>query len=327
MNRRDFITLLGGATFPWPLVARAQQPPMPIVGFLHSGSPEPMAHILTGFRLGLRDTGYVEGQNVAVEYRWARGHYDQLPALAAVLVKQGVSVIAAGGGEVTAQAVKMETSTIPVVFALASDPVKAGLAESLNRPGGNFTGVISLTSDVETKKFGLLRETVPHTAVIAMLINPNYPPDELAAMEVQTAAHSLLQRLVVLRASSEQDIESVFATLVEQQVGALLVAGDPFFNSHRELLVALAARHALPAIYEFREYALAGGLMSYGIDLPDNYRQMGNYVGRILKDVKPAELPIMQAAKFEFVINLKTAKDLGLTIPSGVLAIADEVIE
>jgi putative ABC transport system substrate-binding protein len=324
-KRREFITLLGGAAS-WPLAARAQQP-MPLIGFLHSASPEPVTHILAGFHHGLGDTGYVEGRNLAIEYRWARGRYDQLSALAADLLQRRVAVIVAGGGEHTARAAKMATSTVPVVFTSASDPVRAGLVASLNRPGGNLTGTVSFTSVVETKKFGLLREMVPDAAATAMLINPTFPPAEPDAKEVQAAAQTLGHRLFVLRASNEQEIDTAFATLVEQRAGALLVAGDPFFNSRREQLVALAARHSLPGIYEFREYVVAGGLMSYGISLPDNYRQMGIYVGRILQGAKPAELPIMQPTKFVLAINLRTAKTLSLSVPPSLLAIADEVIE
>ena len=327
MRRREFIAMLGGAAVAWPLVALAQQPAMPVIGFLHIASPEPLSHILLGFRQGLSETGYVEGQNVAIDYRWARGQYDLLPALAAELVKQRVAVIVAGGGEMTAAAVKAATSTIPTIFTSAGDPTKVGLVESLNRPGGNLTGIVTFTSVVETKKLGLLRELISPSTVIAMLINPEFPTAEADAKEVEAAARTLGHTVLVLRASTDQELEVAFATMVEGRLGALLVAGAPFFNARRERLVTLANQHALPAIYEYREYVTAGGLMSYGISLPDNYRQMGIYVGQVLKGTKPAELPILQPTKFILVVNLKTANALGLTVPPGVLAIADEVIE
>jgi putative tryptophan/tyrosine transport system substrate-binding protein len=325
MRRREFITLLAVAG--WPLAARAQQPAMPVIGFLHSGSPEQVAHILAGFHRGLGETGYFVGGNLAIEYLWARGRYDQLPLLAADLVQRGCSVIVAAGGEHTARAAKAATSTIPVVFTVAGDPVNAGLVASLNKPAGNLTGTVSFTSVVETKKFGLLREMVPHAAAIAMLINPNFPPAEPDAKDVHVAAQSLGHQLIIVRASNEQEIDAAFARIGEMQANALLVAGDPFFNSRREQIVGLAGHRSLPGIYEFREYVVAGGLMSYGISLPDNYRQMGIYVGRILKGAKVFELPIMQPTRFEFAINLKAATSLGLIVPPSLLALADEVIE
>jgi putative ABC transport system substrate-binding protein len=325
IGRREFMALVGGAAA-WPLAARAQQA-MPVIGFLHSGSPEQVAHILAGFHRGLGETGYFAGGNLAIEYLWARGRYDQLPLLAADLVQRGCSVIVAAGGEHTARAAKAATSTIPVVFTAAGDPVKAGLVASLNKPAGNLTGTVSFTSVVETKKFGLLREMVPHAAAIAMLINPNFPPAEPDAKDVHAAAQSLGHQLIIVRASNEQEIDAAFARIGETQANALLVAGDPFFNSRREQIVALAGHRSLPGIYEFREYVAAGGLMSYGISLPDNYRQMGIYVGRILKGPKASELPIMQPTRFELAINLKASTALGLTVPPSLLALADEVIE
>jgi putative ABC transport system substrate-binding protein len=327
MRRRNFITLLGGAAAAWPLALRAQQSAMPVIGFLHSASPERLQQIVTGFRQGLNEVGYIEGQNVAIVYSWARGQYDRLPALAAEVVQRKVDVIIAGGGEVTARAVKGATSTIPVVFTAAGDPVGAGLVASLSRPGGNLTGLISFTSVVETKKLGLLHDLVPQGTTIAMLINPKFPTAEPDAKEVEAAARILGRKLIVVRASSEQEFEAAFVLLLQEGAGALLVAGDPFFYSQRDQLVALAARHAIPAVYEFRDYVAAGGLMSYGINLPDNYRQMGIYAGKILKGAKPAELPVVQPTKFTFVINLKTAKALGLEVPDKLLALADEVIE
>jgi putative ABC transport system substrate-binding protein len=327
VKRRQFITLLGGAAVAWPLAARAQQQAVPVVGFLHPSSPEPFGHIVNGFRRGLNDTGFVEGQNVAIEYRWARGEYDRLPALAAELVQRRVRVILAGGGEVGALAVKAATSTIPILIITSSDPVKSGLIASFNRPGGNITGLMTATSILEAKKFGLLCEMVPNARVVAMIVNPDYPPHDADAVEVQSAAQSIGRQLLVLKANSPQAIDMAFATLVEQRAGALLVGGDPFLVGRSQQLVALAMRHAIPAIYDFRESVVAGGLMSYGSNLPNNYRQLGVYAGRILKGERVAELPVMHPAIFDFAINLVTAKALGLEVPPTLLARADEVIE
>jgi putative tryptophan/tyrosine transport system substrate-binding protein len=325
-KRREFITLLGGAAAAWPLAARAQQPAMPVVGFLHPSSPEPFGHIVDGFRRGLKDAGFVEGQNLAIEYRWARGEYERLPTLAADLVQRRVRVILAGGGEAGALAAKAATSTIPILIITSSDPVKSGLVASFNRPGGNVTGLMTATSVLEAKKFGLLCEMVPNARIVAMIINPNYPPHAADAVEVQSAAQSTGRQLLVLRAGSPQAIDSV-TTLVEQRAGALLVGGDPFLVGRSQQLVAMAARHAIPAIYDFRESVLIGGLMSYGSNLPNNYRQLGVYAGRILKGESAADLPVMHPAIFDFTINLVSAKALGLDVPPMLLARADEVIE
>jgi len=326
MKRRDFIALLGGAAT-WPLAARAQQSAMPIVGFLHPASPEPFGHIVDGFRRGLSDTGFVEGQNAAIEYRWARGEYERLPALAAELVQLRARVIVAGGGEVGALAAKAATSTIPILINTSSDPVKSGLVASFNRPGGNVTGLMTATSVLEAKKFGLLCEMAPNARIVAMLINPSYPPNVADAVEVQSAAQSIRRQLLVLKADSAQSIDTAFATLLEQHAEALLVAGDPFLENRYQQLVPLVTRHAIPAIYNFRESVRGGGLMSYGANLSNNYRQLGAYAGRILKGESASDLPIIFPAIFDFAINLVTAKALGLTVPPMLLARADEVIE
>ena len=327
MKRRDLIIALGGA-LAWPLAARAQQKAMPVVGFLSTGnaSPGPVAPLVAAFRQGLSETGYVEGQNVTIEYRWAEGHYDRLPALAADLVGRKVDVIVSTGGTPTALAAKNATSTIPIVFRAGTDPVGDGLVASLARPGGNLTGVSMIIDELTPKRLELLSELVLQAKVIALLVNPKNPATENVMRDVQEAARVKGLQLPILKANSESEIDAAFATLVQLQAGALVVAADPFLTSRREQLVALATRHAVPAIYAWREFAEAGGLISYGSSLTTAFRQLGNYAGKILKGAKPADLPVQQPTRFELVINLKTAKALRLTIPQSLLLRADDVI-
>jgi putative ABC transport system substrate-binding protein len=324
VKRRDFITLVGGAAA-WPLNARAQQPSMPVIGFLNAGSAGPFRQQIAAFREGLKESGFVEGQNVAVEYRWAEGQYERLPALAADLVRRQVSVIVTSGPAVLAA--KAATTTIPIVFSAGIDPVGLGFVASLNRPGGNITGVYHFSTGLEAKRLGLLHEMVPKAATIAVLVNPNYSEAENQLRDVQEAAVRLGVQIVVVRANAESDFDAAFSAVVQQKAAALQVCASPFFNTKRQQLVLRAARHALPAIYEWREFAEAGGLMSYGTSLADAYRQVGVYAGRILKGAKSADLPIVQSTKFEFVINLSAAKALGIEVPPTLSARADEVIE
>jgi putative tryptophan/tyrosine transport system substrate-binding protein len=311
----------------WPLTARAQQPAMPVIGFLSSRSASEAAYLVTAFRQGLREAGYSDGQNVAIEYRWADGHYDRLPALAADLVNDHVAVIAATAGVASGLAAKAATMTIPIVFTSGDDPVAAGLVTSLNRPGGNVTGVGVFSNQLGAKRLELLHELVRTTTVIAFLINPTYSSSNAQLKDALEAARSLGVQLLILKASNPNEIDAAFARLNDKMAGALLLGSDPFFTGQREHIVALAARHAIPAIYYYREFATAGGLMSYAPSLFDGYRQTGLYCGHILRGEKPGDLPVMLSTKFEFVINLKTAKMLGLTIPQTLLVAADEVIE
>ena len=326
MKRRDFFTLVAGAAAS-PLVARAQQSPVPVVGFLSSRSPEEAAVHTAAFRRGLSEAGFVDGQNVTIVFRWAEGRYERLPALAKELVDLRVSTILAGGGELSARAAKDATASIPVVFVIGDDPVKVGLTASYNRPGGNLTGVSFLTGELGGKRLGLICELVPGTSAVALLLNPKDMGAELQKQDVQAAAQALGRRLVVLYARSETDFETSFDTLKREQAGALVVENDPFFDSKREKIMSLAARYVVPAIYHIREFAVDGGLMSYGASLAEVYRQTGSYTGRILKGEKAGDLPVMQPTKFELVINLKTAKALGLTVSPSLLARVDEVIE
>ena len=326
MKRRELLLLLGGALM-MALGLRAQQKAMPVIGFLSSGSPGPFAPFVAAFRQGLSETGYVEGQTVAIEYRWAEGSYDRLPALAADLVGGKVDVITASGGPLPALAAKSATSTIPIVFSSGVDPVERGLVASLARPGGNLTGFTIVSLELMPKRLELLSELVPQASVFALLVNPNNAGIEPMIREVQEAARAKGLQLHVLKAGTESEIDTAFAALVQLQAGALVVSADPFFNNRREQLVALAALHTVPAMYELREFAAAGGLISYAPSLTAAYRQVGIYVGKILKGANPADLPVQRPTTFELVINLKTAKALRLTIPQSILMSASEVIE
>jgi putative ABC transport system substrate-binding protein len=326
IGRREFITLIGSAAAAWPLAARGQQPAMPVIGFLSSSALADRARYLTPFRQGVRETGYVEGQNVAIEYRWAQDEYDRLPDLAADLVRSQVTVIAAHDTS-SAIAAKTATTTIPIVFVSGGDPVKLGLVASLNRPGGNATGVSFVNAALGAKHLGLLHELQPRAVRVAVLVDPNFPVTASFISDVQAAASSIGKQIEVLEVPTGRDIDTAFASLAQKPTDALLVAPSPLLNNRRVQLVTLAAYHRVPAIYSWREAAEAGGLMSYGTSLSDAYRQAGVYTGRVLKGEKPADLPVIQSSKFEFVINLNTAKAFGLSFPPGLLAIADEVIE
>jgi putative tryptophan/tyrosine transport system substrate-binding protein len=326
VKRREFITLFGGAAVAWPIGARAQQPAMPVIGFLNSGTRAGFEHFLGAFHESLNEAGFVEGRNVAIEYRWAEGQYDRLPALAADLARRRVTVMAATTTP-AALAAKAATSAIPIVFTAAADPVAAGLVVSLSRPGGNATGVTNYLTDLGAKRLELLHELVPNATTIGMLVNPNYPDIESQWKDVKEAARKLGYQVQVVNARSEGDFEGVFASLVQLKADALLVSPDAVFLSHRDQLVAVAARHALPTIYPQRDFVLVGGLMSYAANVADGYRQAGIYVGRVLKGARPADLPVVQPTKFDLFINLKAAKTLGLSVPLTLQAAADEVIE
>ncbi len=328
MRRRELFFLLAGTAAAWPLAARAQQKAIPVIGYLATASAAtyPRA-LLEGFRRGLSDAGYTEGQNVAIEYRWAEDRYDRLPELAGDLVGRNVDVIAATGGLVSAQAAKAATATIPIVFSMGDDPVTAGIVSSFNRPGANITGVSFFVLELGTKLFDLATELLPGETTIGLIVNPSRPSYQPIRDAIEAAARTKQRRLVLCEAAGEKDFEPAFATLVRDQAAALLITSDPLYLNHRERLVALAAKHAIPAVYAWREYVATGGLMSYGPVLADEYRQVGAYAGKILKGAKPADLPVQQPTKFELVINLKTAKALGLTVPQSILARADEVIE
>jgi putative ABC transport system substrate-binding protein len=325
MNRRALIKLLA-ATTALPLTARAQQPSLPVIGFLHSGSPKPNINLVTAFRNGLNEAGYVDDKNVVIEFLWAGGKYDRLRELAADLVRRKVAVIF-GAGPPAAHAASSATKTIPIVFVSGEDPVMSGLVASLNRPGGNVTGAAMFTGQLGAKQLGLLRELVPDAALVAILVNPNNPLTEGVITDVRAAAAITGHRIQIVNASDEGEIEKAFATLKGLHADALIVGADPYFFARNEQLVALAARYMVPAIFEFREFAMAGGLMSYGASITDGYRQAGVYAGQILKGAKAADLPVLQPTKFELVINLKTAKSLGLEFPATLLGSADEVIE
>jgi putative tryptophan/tyrosine transport system substrate-binding protein len=328
VRRREFITLLSGAAAAWPLAARAQQPAMPVIGFLHSASAAAYAHLVAAFHKGLSEAGYSEGQNVAIEYRWSEGHNERLPALAAELVRRQVAVIVTPGSTAATLAAKAATPTIPIVFLSAVDPVKTGLVASLNRPGGNVTGVSDIGVELAAKRLGLLHELLPGAARFALLVNPDNPGiTDAFVTEAQTAASAIGRQIEVVTASTNDDIDRAFATLVNKRADAFLVSTDALFVTRRVQLVTLAARHAVPAMYFRREFAEAGGLMSYGSNLADQFRQNGIYAGRILKGEKPAEMPVQLPIKFEFVVNLQTAKALGIDVPTTLLARADEVIE
>jgi putative tryptophan/tyrosine transport system substrate-binding protein len=326
MRRREFITLLGGAAAMWPLGARGQQAGQ-VIGFLSARSPGDSADPLAGFRRGLKEGGFVEGQNVVIEFRWANGEYGLLPQMAAELVRRQVNVIAAVGGELSGVAAKRATNIIPIAFATGSDPIKGGLVESFNRPGGNATGVTTLTNLMEAKRLGLLRELAPKAEVIGVLMNPNFPASVIQLRDIEAAAPALGRRLVVAKASTDAELGDAFGRLLRERAEALLVGADPYFDVQRDRIVAFAAQHRLPAIYQFRDFAAVGGVLSYGVDFRETYRQVGLYTARLLKGANPAELPVQQIDKFELVINMKTAKAEGIVISDNLLSLADEVME
>ena len=327
VGRRKFLVMLGGAAAAWPLALRAQQAAMPVIGFLSGRSPGESESVEAAFRQGLKESGYAEGQNVHIAFRWAEGRYDRLPALLASLVDIRVAVIAAAGGQAVPLAAKAATSTIPIVFVSGEDPVKHGLVASLNRPGGSATGVSMFLSEMEAKRLALLHELVPTGTITGVIVNPSSPSIDTQLREINSAARALGRQIQIVNATNERELDAAFVSLAQSKVGALLIASNAYFTSRRDQIVALAAQRAIPAIYDQREFPMAGGLVSYGTNLSDSYRLMGVYTGKVLKGEKPTDLPVQQSTKFELVINLKTAKALGLDIPATVLARADEVIE
>jgi putative tryptophan/tyrosine transport system substrate-binding protein len=327
MRRREFITGLGGAAAAWPLTARAQQPALPVIGFMSGRTPGDSSYLVDAFRQGLSQGGFVEGRNVAFEFRWAHGEYDRLPALAPDLVGRNVAVLVGVGGDNSAVVAKRATSTIPIIFGMGGDPIKAGLVESLNRPGGNATGFTLLTNQLEPKRVGLMHELVPSASLLGALLNPGFLPAADQLRDVEEATRAVNLRLFVAKANDDQELSAAFESLAQQRVGALLVTANPYFDTRREQIIALAAKNRLPAFYHFREFATAGGLISYGPRITDGYQQAGIYAGQILKGAKPADLPVLQPTRFEFVINLKTANTLDLVVPNSMLLLADEVIE
>jgi putative tryptophan/tyrosine transport system substrate-binding protein len=326
LRRREFMGLIGSAAA-WPFAACAQQSAMPVIGWMSGRSSADSSHLLAAFRKGLHDTGYVEGESILIEYRWANGDYGRLPDLASDLVNRGVLLLMAVGGDPSAIAAKKATSTIPIVFGVGGDPVNAGLVGSFNRPGGNATGYTLLTSQMEPKRIGLLHELVPNASSLGALINPSFPPAVRQLEDIENATKTIHQRVFVARASTDAELNAAFAAFVQQRVGAVLIAADPYFDTRRDQIIALAEQVRLPTMYQFREFALAGGLISYGPSIADSYRQGGIYAGRILRGAKPADLPVLQPTKFEMVINLKTATSIGLNIPNSMQLLADEVIE
>jgi putative ABC transport system substrate-binding protein len=327
MRKRDFLSALVGATVGWPLAARAQQERKPVIGFMSGRAAEESQHLLEAFRRGLKDEGFSEGVNVAIEFRWARGDYSQLPKLAADLVSRQVDVLVGVGGEPSARAAKQATSSIPIVFGMGGDPVRSGLVASFNKPGGNATGVTLLSSLLEPKRLSILRDLVPNAPLVGVLINPKNTPAVIQLKQIDEAARAIGQRYFVANASNDQEIEAAFGIMVQNGVSALLVAADPYFDTQRNRIVAFAAQKRLPAVYQFREYAIAGGLLSYGVSITGVYWQFGQYAAKILKGASPADLPVQQGNKFELVINIKTAKQLGIAISANLLSLADEVIE
>jgi len=328
MRRREFITHLGGTAAAWPLAAWAQQTAMPLIGFMSARSPDESAHLVEAFRRGLKEGGFTEGQNVTIEFRWAYGDYSRLPALAADLVNRQVAVITAVGGDPSPIAAKHATSTIPIAFSLGGDPVSVGLVESFNRPGGNATGVtLRGATLMEPKRLGLLHDLAPGAALFGALVNPNFPPAADQARDIEGAALAIGQRIVVAKVNTDDELDGAFASLAREGIGALLVAGAPYFDTRRDRIIAFAARQRLPAIYPFREYAVAGGVLSYGVSITDGYRRVGVYTAEILKGTKPPDLPVQQVDKFELIINIKTAKALGIVISPNLMSLADEVIE